>query len=101
MSNHGNAFSSPGFGSSDEFADAEVDGKRQLDKAVELFAAPGEPICGPLDVRARWVIFGDYTVRPEFAVDGKQAKLCTPARGWSFACGAKTGRRTLPASSRA
>lgn len=97
MSSRGNGFSSPGFGgSSDEFANVEVDGKRQLDKAVELFSMPGEAISGPLDVRARWVNFGDYTVRPEFAVDGKQAKLCAPARGWSFACGAENGTSNIP-----
>lgn len=97
VSTQGNAFSSPGFqGSSDEFVNAEIDGKRQLDKAVELFTTAGAPIAGPVDVRYRWVNFGDYTVRGQFAVGGKDTKLCTPARGWSFAVGAENGPSNIP-----
>lgn len=44
VSSHGNAFSAEGYGGGpDEFANCEVDGKRQLDKAVELFRPTG---CG-------------------------------------------------------
>lgn len=54
VSSHGNAFSSPGFqGSSDEFANAEVDGSHQLAKAQELFDTPGTQLAGPVDVRGR------------------------------------------------
>lgn len=97
VSTQGNAFSAPGYqGSSDEFVNAEIDGKRQLDKAVELFGTSGTPLSGGVDVRGRWVNFGDYTVRSAFAVDGREAKLCTPARGWSFAAGGENGPSNIP-----
>ena len=97
VSSQGNSASAPGFrGDPDDFVNAEIDGKRQLDKAVELFTTAGTPISGAVDVRYRWVNFGDYTVRKEFAVDGKEAKLCTPARGWSFAAGGENGPSNIP-----
>lgn len=80
VSSHGNAFSPPPEyqGSSDEFANAEVDGSRQLAKAQDLFDTPGTQLAGPVDVRGRWINFADYTVGAKFA-GGTAQKL--PRRG--------------------
>lgn len=96
VSSQGNANSAAGFqGSSDEFLNAEIDGQRQLAKALQLFDSAGTPLTGPLDMRSRWVNFGDYTVSAKYA-GGTAAKLCTPGRGWSFACGAENGPSNIP-----
>ena len=97
VSSQGNCGSAPGFrGDPDDFVNVEVDGKRQLEKAVELFNTPGEALSGPVDFRGRWVNFGDYTVTSKFARDGKEAKLCIPGRGWSFAAGGENGPSNIP-----
>ena len=97
VSSQGNSDSAPGYGGDpDDFVNVEVDGSRQLNKALELFNSAGTPLSGPVDVRGRWVSFKDYTVKSAFAVDGKDTKLCVPARGWSFAAGGENGPSNIP-----
>lgn len=96
VSSQGNATSSPGLrGSADEYANVEVDGKRQLDKAVELFNGGGSRLAATLDMRSRWVSFTDHTVGARWT-GGTATKLCVPARGWSFAAGGENGPSNIP-----
>lgn len=98
VSAQGNSASAPDYmGDPDDFVNVEIDGKRQLDKAVELFNSSGTRLSGPVDMRSRWVKFGpEYTVKGKFARSGTDTPLATPGRGWSFAAGGKNGPSNIP-----
>lgn len=93
----GNAHSAPGYeGSTDERLNVERAGRRQFEAAVRLWEAKGERLTGPVDHRARWADFGDYTVTAPFTRDGRERDLCIPARGISFAAGGENGPSGIP-----
>jgi neutral ceramidase len=92
----GNAYSAPGYeGSSDEYANAEAAGQRQLHKALELYATPGRVLSGVVDVRHQWVTMPGLPVAPAYSQPGG-AVLCTAARGVSFAAGGENGPSNIP-----
>ena len=92
----GNAYSAPGYeGSSDEYANAEAAGQRQLHKALELYATPGRVLSGVVDVRHQWVTMPGLAVAPAYSQPGG-AVLCTAARGVSFAAGGENGPSNIP-----
>lgn len=92
----GNAFSAPGYeGSSNEYANAEAAGQRQLNKALELYAAPGRILPGVVDVRHQWVTMPGFAVAPAYSQPGG-ALLCTAARGVAFAAGGENGPSNIP-----
>lgn len=92
----GNAESAPGYeGSSDEYANAEAAGQRQLHKALELYATPGRVLNGVVDVRHQWVAMPGLAVAPAYSQPGG-AVLCTAARGVSFAAGGENGPSNIP-----
>lgn len=92
----GNAYSAPGYeGSSDEYANAEAAGRRQLNKALELYATPGRVLPGVVDVRHQWVTMPGLVVAPAYSQPGG-AVLCTAARGVSFAAGGENGPSNIP-----
>lgn len=92
----GNAYSAPGYeGSSDEYANAEAAGQRQLHKALELYATPGRVLSGVVDVRHQWVMMPGLAVVPAYSQPGG-AVLCTAARGVSFAAGGENGPSHIP-----
>ncbi len=87
----GNANSAPGFeGSSDEISNAERAGRKQYDKAVELYDKPGQRMNGLLAYKHVWTDMENYAVRPEYTGEGRQ-ELCSAARGISFAAGGENG----------
>jgi len=87
----GNANSAPGFeGSADELSNAVSAGRKQYDKAVELYDQTGSRMDGQLGFKHIWTNMEDYSVRPEFTGDGIQ-QLCSAARGISFASGGENG----------
>lgn len=92
----GNAYSAPGYeGSTNEYANAEAAGKRQYDRALQLYNSPGQKLGGALDYRHQWVNFENFTVTPEFT--GNTAhKLCAASRGYSFAAGGENGPSNIP-----
>lgn len=93
----GNANSAPGYeGSEDERVNVERAGQRQFDAAVRLWEANGETLTGPVDSRARWADFGDFTVRDEFTKGDGAREVCIPARGVSFAAGGENGPSGIP-----
>lgn len=97
VSTQGNAYSVPGFqGSTNEFVNAETDGRRQLDRALQLWNGPGEKISGQVDYRARYVDLAGYTVGAAHTGGQGPQKLCTPARGFSFAAGGENGPSNIP-----
>lgn len=87
----GNANSVPGFqGSSNELSNAVNAGQRQYDKAKTLFAETGSRMNGSLVAKHVWANMENFWVRPEFSGNGWQ-KLCSAARGFSFAAGGENG----------
>lgn len=93
----GNAHSAPGYeGSEDERLNVERAGRRQFDAAERLWEAKGDPLTGPVDSRARWADFGDFTVTDEFTKGDGSREVCTPARGVSFAAGGENGPSGIP-----
>jgi len=92
----GNANSAPGFeGSSNEIVNAERAGKRQFDKAWSLYNQEGEMLNGGLNYEHRWADFENYWVSSQFT-DGDWEKLCSAARGFSFAAGGENGPSNIP-----
>lgn len=92
----GNANSAPGFeGSKNEYANAEAAGKKQLDRARQLYASRGVTLDGQLDFRHRWVAMEGFSVRPEFT-GGATRQLCRAALGYSFAAGGENGPADIP-----
>lgn len=92
----GNSKSAPGFeGGPDDYKNAEAAGKRQLNRAVELYNTPGARLNGQLDYRHQWVTMPGFQVRPEFG-GGQARQLCRAGRGYSFAAGGENGPGTLP-----
>jgi len=92
----GNANSAPGFeGSSNEILNAERAGKRQFDKAWSLYNQPGRILNGDLHYQHRWANFEDYWVSNQFTGSGWK-KLCSAARGFSFAAGGENGPSNIP-----
>lgn len=93
---NGNAVSAPGYlGSSNEILNAEVAGKRQFDKAWSLYNQNGSFLNGDLDYRHRWANFEDYWVDNEYTNAGAK-RLCSAARGFSFAAGGENGPSNVP-----
>lgn len=87
----GNSYSAPGFqGTADELHNAEVAGQKQLNKARELYAQPGQRLTGSVDVRHQWVGMRGLPVAAVFTGQGAQ-RLCKPGRGYSFAAGGENG----------
>jgi len=92
----GNANSAPGFeGSSNEILNAERAGKRQFDKAWSLYNQPGRMLNGDLHYQHRWANFENYWVSGQFTGNDWQ-KLCSAARGFSFAAGGENGPSNIP-----
>lgn len=92
----GNANSKPGYeGSDNEWENVSRDGQLQLDKALELWEQ-GQPVYGPVDVRARWVDLQGYRVNSRFTDGVGDKVLCQPARGYSFAAGGENGPSDIP-----
>ncbi|MDO5629503.1 MAG: neutral/alkaline non-lysosomal ceramidase N-terminal domain-containing protein [Mobilicoccus sp.] len=97
VSSRGNSFSAPGFeGGPDDVENAEIDGRRQLDRAWQLWESGGEPLRGPIATSSRWIDFGRYTVDAAFTGGEGAQRLCVPARGFSFAAGAENGPSNIP-----
>lgn len=93
----GNSYSSPGFeGDANDFINAEKAGGPQFEKAWELFQSGGTRLQGDLDARARYITMPGRTVAPEFTDGDGEQKLCTSARGYSFAPGAENGPSDFP-----
>jgi neutral ceramidase len=92
----GNANSAAGFGgSSNEILNAERAGERQFDKAWSLYNQEGTILSGGLHYQHRWANFEDYWVSSQFT--GNQwKKLCSAARGFSFAAGGENGPSNIP-----
>lgn len=92
----GNAMSAPGYeGSTDEYANAEAAGRRQLLKAQALYATSGRVLNGVVDVRHQWVTMEGLPVAPEYSQPGG-AVVCAAARGVSFAAGGENGPSNIP-----
>lgn len=92
----GNAYSAPGYeGSANEYANAEAAGKRQFDRALQLYGNTGKRLNGTLDYRHQWVNHANFTVTPEFTGDGHRT-LCAASRGFSFAAGGENGPSNIP-----
>lgn len=93
----GNANSAAGYeGSPDERLNVERSGRRQFEAAERLWAQPGRRVRGPVDHRARWADFSDYTVGEEFTKGEGPRRICVPARGVSFAAGGENGPSGIP-----
>jgi neutral ceramidase len=96
VSSHGNAYSAPGYqGSSDEYANVEVDGSRQLQMAQALYQQAGQRLSGRIDYRHQWTGMSGFVVRPEFS-KASAVTLCTPSRGYAFAAGGENGPSNIP-----
>lgn len=92
----GNAHSAPGFqGTPDELLNAELNGRKQFDKAVQLDDQAGTVLDGALDYRHRWADFTNYTVSGTYTKAGDK-KLCSAALGFSFAAGGENGPSNIP-----
>lgn len=92
----GNAYSAPGYqGSANEYANAEAAGRRQFDRALQLYNSSGTRLTGSLDYRHQWVNHANFTVTPEFSGNGYRT-LCSASRGFSFAAGGENGPSNIP-----
>lgn len=94
----GNAHSVPGYqGSSDEFYNAKQAGLRQFNTGLNLYNQVGSALTGGISYRHRWANFEDYLVDSAYTGEGAQ-KLCSSARGYSFAAGGENGPSGLNSS---
>ncbi|WP_124054567.1 neutral/alkaline non-lysosomal ceramidase N-terminal domain-containing protein [Arcanobacterium ihumii] len=93
----GNSVSAPGFeGLPDDYQNAEIAGKQQFDKAVELYEKGGKALSGPIEARTRYVKLPGYTVHAQYTNGEGEKQLCTSARGFSFAPGGENGPSNIP-----
>lgn len=83
---NGNCFAiGPG---KDMFESTKIIGERQYAKAIELFEGATEPVSGPVKFVHQHV---DMTSIEIEMPDGKIARTCKPAMGYSFAAGTVDG----------
>jgi len=72
----------------DMFESTYIIGRKQYEKAKELYAAPGIKLTGPVDYRLRYENFANYEIRRK---NGTIVHTCPPAMGFSFAAGTTDG----------
>ncbi|MBB5934614.1 neutral/alkaline ceramidase [Streptomyces zagrosensis] len=75
----------------DEFENTKIIGKRQADKALELFNGATEELRGPIDHRQRYVDFSAVDVAGGYTPDGQPHRTCQAALGQAFTAGAEDG----------
>ncbi|MGI5861247.1 MAG: neutral/alkaline ceramidase [Myxococcales bacterium] len=77
-------------GGPDDFASTASSGRKQLNKALELYDAAHESLVGPVDLRHLFAKMDDIDVRPELS-DGEPHATCSAAYGVSMIAGAEDG----------
>jgi hypothetical protein len=75
----------------DDFKSTEIIGRRQADKAKELWSAPGRPLAGPIDARHAWVDMSAVEVKASRWT--RAGRTCKGAMGFAFAAGTTDGGR--------
>ncbi|XP_077987549.1 putative neutral ceramidase C [Glandiceps talaboti] len=74
----------------DIFESTEIIGRRQYDKAMELYKEARTPLSGKVDFRHQFVDMSDYEV-VDPPTGESSVKTCKPAMGYSFAAGTVDG----------
>ncbi|XP_070539276.1 putative neutral ceramidase C [Ptychodera flava] len=72
----------------DIFESTEINGRKQYDKAMELYKSATTALKGKVDFRHQYVDMSDYEVELD---GGEKIKTCKPAMGYSFAAGTIDG----------
>jgi neutral ceramidase len=71
----------------DMFQSTEIIGRKQFEKALELYNSAMIPVVGPVDFRQAYVDMTKYT----FELDNTVVHTCPPAMGYAFAAGTTDG----------
>jgi neutral ceramidase len=69
------------------FQSTEIIGRKQFEKALELYNSAMIPVVGPVDFRQAYVDMTKYT----FELDNTVVHTCPPAMGYAFAAGTTDG----------
>ena len=77
-------------GGPDDFASTASSGRKQLDKALELYEAASEGLVGPVGSRHLFATMDEVEVAPELS-DGEPHTTCSAAYGVSMIAGAEDG----------
>ncbi|XP_070539275.1 neutral ceramidase-like [Ptychodera flava] len=71
----------------DMFQNTEIIGRRQFDKAMELYESADTPLTGDINFKTQYVDMSSYEVH----LPGGTVTTCKPAMGYSFAAGTIDG----------
>lgn len=75
----------------DMFESTQIIGKKQFEKALDLYQHPKKEIEGGIEIRHTHINMSNLTVSANFTSTGKDEKTCRPALGFSFAAGTTDG----------
>lgn len=82
----------------DKYDDARIQGDRQYQVAMQLYAQASEPVHGGLFYKHKFVDFQNVSVDPAYTGGTANAKTCTAAIGAAFVSGTEEGGTQLIAS---